>query len=151
METISGVLQRINYYNQDNGYTVAILELDYKDKNIAMKKAKIVGNTIPVVGFFDRKPSEHEEYSFDGELVRDKNYGLQFQFSAFKRKTIRNVEGIISYLTSSIFPGIGPKVAKQIVEALGKGCLVQIKEDPHALDHLSITEKQKAEIGRAHV
>ena len=46
METISGVLQRINYYNQDNGYTVAILELDYKDKNIAMKKAKIVGNTI---------------------------------------------------------------------------------------------------------
>ena len=74
METISGVLQRINYYNQDNGYTVAILELDYKDKNIAMKKAKIVGNTIPVVGFFDRKPSEHEEYSFDGELVRGKNY-----------------------------------------------------------------------------
>ena len=146
METISGVLQRINYYNQDNGYTVAILELDYKDKNIAMKKAKIVGNTIPVVGFFDRKPSEHEEYSFDGELVRDKNYGLQFQFSAFKRKTIRNVEGIISYLTSSLFPGIGPKVAKQIVEALGKDCLAQIKENPGALDGLSITEKQKAVI-----
>ena len=34
MDTLNGVLTRINYYNPENGYTIAILELDYKDKNV---------------------------------------------------------------------------------------------------------------------
>ena len=74
------------------GYTVAILEVDYKDKNIAMKKAKIIGNTIPVVGFFDRKPNIHEEYVLEGEFIRDSNYGLQFKINSYKRKLIANEE-----------------------------------------------------------
>ena len=57
------------------GYTVVILELDYKDKTIAMKKSKIVGNTIALVGYFDREPHEMEEYTFNGDFVKDHNYG----------------------------------------------------------------------------
>lgn len=143
METIGGVITRVNYYNSDNGYTVAILELDYKDKNIAMKKAKIVGNTIPVVGFFDRNPNPYEEYDFEGEFIRDKNYGLQFKFTKFLRKLIKNEEGIISYLSSPIFPGIGPKIAKTIVEKLGVKCLSKIKENKTILDKIGLSEKQK--------
>ena len=90
MDTLNGVISRVNYYNPENGYTVAILELDYKDKNIAMKKSKIIGNTIAIVGFFERKPSEQEEYSFEGDFIRDKNYGLQFKFTKFIRKTVKN-------------------------------------------------------------
>lgn len=143
METIGGVISRVNYYNDDNGYTVAILELDYKDKNIAMKKAKIVGNTIPVVGFFDRSPNPYEEYHFEGEFIRDKNYGLQFKFTKFSRKLIKNEEGIISYLSSSIFPGIGPKMAKTIVEKLGVDCLFKIKENKQNLDDIGLNQEQK--------
>ncbi len=143
METIGGVISRVNYYNCENGYTVAILELNYKDKNIAMKKAKIVGNTIPVVGFFDRSPSQLEEYDFDGEFVRDKNYGLQFKFSRFIRKTIKNEEGIISYLSSPIFPGIGEKISKNIVNKFGVKCLTKIKENKDILDQIGLTNKQK--------
>lgn len=143
METIGGVIKKVNYYNSDNGYTVAILELDYKDKNIAMKKAKLVGNAISVVGYFDRTPAIYEEYNFEGEFVRDKNYGLQFKFSHFIRKLIKNEEGIISYLSSPMFPGIGPKLAKTIVEKLGVKCLNKIKQDKSVLDNLHLTEKQK--------
>ncbi len=143
METIHGVIKRINYYNPDNGYTVAILELDYKDKNIAMKKAKIVGNTTTIVGFFDRSPSVYEEYEVEGEFVRDKNYGLQFKFDRFTRKLLKNEEGIISFLSSPIFPGIGPKIAKTIVEKLGMKCLYKIKENKDVLDKIGISEKQK--------
>lgn len=143
METIGGVIKKVNYYNSDNGYTVAILELDYKDKNIAMKKAKLVGNSISVVGYFDRQPAIYEEYNFEGEFVRDKNYGLQFKFSHFIRKLIKNEEGLISYLSSPLFPGIGPKLAKMIVEKLGVKCLYKIKQDKHVLDQVDLTEKQK--------
>ena len=129
MDTLDGVISRINYYNPENGYTVAILELDYKNKNIAIKKSKIIGNTIAIVGFFERKPSEQEEYTFEGDFVRDKNYGLQFKFTKFIRKTVKNEQGIISYLSSSLFPGIGPKIAKIIIETLGVNCLSKIKED----------------------
>lgn len=143
METISGVITRINYYKDDTGYTVAILEVDYKDKAIAMKKAKIIGNTVPVVGFFDRKPNIHEEYVLEGEFIRDSNYGLQFRINSYKRKLIANEEGIISYLSSEMFPGIGPKIAKIIIENIGEDCLLKIKNDPHILDSINLTDKQK--------
>ena len=146
METINGVINRINYYKDDTGYTVAILEVDYKDKNIAMKKAKIIGNTIPVVGFFDRKPNIHEEYVLEGEFIRDSNYGLQFKINSYKRKLIANEEGIISYLSSEMFPGIGPKIAKIIIENIGEDCLLKIKNDPHILDSINLTDKQKHDI-----
>ena len=146
MDTLDGVISRINYYNPENGYTVAILELDYKNKNIAIKKSKIIGNTIAIVGFFERKPSEQEEYTFEGDFLRDKNYGLQFKFTKFIRKTVKNEQGIISYLSSSLFPGIGPKIAKIIIETLGVNCLSKIKEDSKVLDKVNITDKQKSVI-----
>ena len=146
MDQLSGVITRVNYYNQENGYTIAILELDYKDKNIAMKKAKILGNTIPIVGFFDRVPSEFEEYIIEGEYIRNPNYGLQFKFSKYTRKTIENEQGIVSYLSSPLFPGIGVKIAKTILENLGTECISKIKEDPSVLDNISLTEKQKSVI-----
>ena len=146
MDTLDGVISKINYYNPENGYTVAILELDYKNKNIAIKKSKIIGNTIAIVGFFERKPSEQEEYTFEGDFVRDKNYGLQFKFTKFIRKTVKNEQGIISYLSSSLFPGIGPKIAKIIIEILGVNCLSKIKEDSKVLDKVNITDKQRSVI-----
>lgn len=146
MDNIKGVINRINYYNPENGYTVAILELDYKDKSIAMKKTKIIGNTIAVVGFIDREPKEYEEYTFEGDFVRDKNYGLQFKFTKYIRTTVKNEQGIISYLSSSMFPGIGPKIAKIIIENLGTECIDKIKKDPHILDNINITDKQRSVI-----
>lgn len=143
MESISGIITRINYYNPENGYTVVILELDYKDKTIAMKKSKIVGNTIALVGYFDREPHEMEEYTFDGDFVKDRNYGLQFKFNRFERKAIKTEQGIISYLSSDMFPGIGPKIAKTIVEKLGLNCLTLIKENENVLNKVNLTDKQK--------
>ena len=144
METIHGIITRVNYYNPENGYTVVVLELDYKDKTIAMKKSKIVGNTITVVGSFDREPQTSEEYSFDGDFVRDTNYGLQFKFTRFQRKLIKTELGIISYLSSDMFPSIGPKIAKMIIDKLGLNCLSIIQENEDALDGLKITDKQKS-------
>ncbi len=146
MDILNGVIKRINYYNDANGYAVVIMELDYKNKKASIHQNKIIGNTIAAVGCFDRRPQENEEYSLEGEFVRDKNYGLQFKFTKFTRTIVKTSEGVISYLSSSMFPGIGPKIAKQLIEKLGPDCLSKIKDDASVLDNLDLTDKQKSTI-----
>lgn len=143
MEKINGAIVRVNYYNKDNGYTVGLLQLDYSDLNIAQKKNKLLGNKITVVGTFDRKPVEDEEYEFTGKFVKNKNYGLQFAFDSFCRKEIASAYGVMSYLSSDLFPGVGIKAAKIVVEELGADAISKIKENPDCLNDVPITEKQK--------
>lgn len=143
MEKINGTIVRINYYNKDNGYTVGLFELDYSDITIAQKKNKILGNTITVVGLFDRKPVEDEEYELTGSFIKNKNYGLQFAFDTFSRKEIASAYGVMSYLSSDLFPGVGIKAAKQVVETIGVDAISKIKENKDILDQVEITQKQK--------
>lgn len=143
MEKINGAIVRVNYYNKDNGYTVGLLELDYSDLTIAQKKNKLIGNKITIVGIFDRKPVEDEEYEFSGKFVKNKNYGLQFAFDSFSRKEIASAYGVMSYLSSDLFPGVGIKAAKVVVEELGVDAISKIKENPSILDKVHITDKQK--------
>lgn len=143
MEKINGAIVRVNYYNKDNGYTVGLLQLDYSDLNIAQKKNKLLGNKITVVGTFDRKPVEDEEYEFTGKFVKNKTYGLQFAFDSFCRKEIASAYGVMSYLSSDLFPGVGIKAAKIVVEELGADAISKIKENPDCLNDVPITEKQK--------
>ena len=115
MDIVSGIIQKVNYYNEENGYTVAVIEVDSKHKNILVKKGKLYSNNLTVIGTLDRKPYEDEEYSFEGEYFIDPKYGLEFKFNSFSRKEINNRFGVISYLTSDLFPGIGPKAAEEVV------------------------------------
>ncbi len=147
-EKINGTIAKIHYYNADNGYTVALFELDYKKatKSIVGVKNKIIGNNITVVGFFDRNVFPDEEYILEGDYVKDKNYGLQFKFTKFERKELTNIHGVISYLSSDLFPGIGPKIAKMVVEKLGVDAINLIKRNPDILDEVDISPKQRSMI-----
>jgi exodeoxyribonuclease V alpha subunit len=111
-----------------------------------VKKAKIMGNKTTVVGVFDRMPVEEEEYILEGDFVKDPKFGLQFKFSSFKRKDFESPYGIINYLSSDLFPGVGLKAATQVVEALGIEALAKIKKDPNCLDKIDISLKQKTVI-----
>lgn len=145
-EKINGVIVKVRYYNNDNGYTIGLFELDYQDHSIATKKSKLFGNTITIVGNFERKPVEEEEYILNGNFVKNKNYGLQFAIESYERKEIANIEGIINYLSSDLFPGVGVKAAKTVVETLGVEALKIIQDDPEALNKVKISEIQKASI-----
>ena len=97
-EILNGTIARINYYNQDSGYTIALFELDYKKKDVLAAKNKIIGNNITVVGFFDRAVYEGEEYELEGDYVKDKNYGLQFKFTKFGQ--LANPEEAVTLLST---------------------------------------------------
>ena len=40
MDKISGMIVKVNFYSEENGYTIAVIEVDSRCKNILVKKGK---------------------------------------------------------------------------------------------------------------
>ena len=79
---------------------------------------------------------------FYGKLVNHPKYGEQFQVDNYERVKPEEKDSIIEFLTSGLFPGIGEKKAKAIVDTLGADTLKIILENPSNLILIpGITEK----------
>ena len=138
---VEGTITRINYYNKVNGYGVVIISLKDEDYKIKRTKNHLIGKQLTITSSFDRQPLVDEEYSFEGNFIKDPNYGLQFKATSFTRKDIYSVEGVINYLSSPIFKNIGIKTAKIIVNALGVDAIDKIAKDKTVLEGLGINAK----------
>lgn len=143
MEKVTGNVNRVIYYNESNGYGVVRITLDPEDDNIELILGKIYSNFLTVTGLFDRKPIDNETYTFFGDFT-DTDYGYQFKSESFDRKTENTLDGIVNYLSSDLFPGIGKASATKVFETLGSECLSIILESRKNLDKVKgITKKQK--------
>ena len=142
MEKIIGVVNRVVYYNDTNGYGIIKLKLDYKNQSLVQYRTTLFSNIISVLCTFDRKPFEDEEYEFEGELEQS-SYGYQFKATKFRRVNEESKEGIITYLSSELFPGVGKKAAEKVFDALGEEALKKIVDDRSILDIVDIPLKQK--------
>lgn len=143
MDKLYGVVSRVTYYNEENGFGVIRIRLDYNDHSIAQFKSKLFSNILTVTANFDRKPIVDEEYDFYGEFVNT-NYGIQFKASNFNRRNEKSLEGVVAYLSSDFFPEIGKITATRVYEALGPDCLDLIIQNKNNLDKVErITARQK--------
>jgi len=145
MDKIIGVVNKIVYYNEINGYGIVKVKMDYKNPELAKYRTTLFTNILSVLCTFDRRPFEDEEYEFTGELETS-SYGYQLKANAFKRINENSKEGIVTYLSSELFPGIGKKAAAKVFDALGDEALKLIVEDRNILDKVDITLKQKDSI-----
>ena len=129
---LKGQIKKITYYNESNGYGVVLLSLQDEEYQNLLNKGHMVASIIIVVGYFDQMPREDEEFIFSGDFVRNPKHGIQFQFTSFKHLTPTSVEGIIQYLSSDLFPGVGRQTAKKIVDALGEEAIEKIIKDKNS-------------------
>ena len=141
-ESLYGSITKITYFNEDNGYGVVKIKLNYQDHKIAKYRAKLFTNLLVVTCVFDRKPIIDEEYDFFGEFVTNQ-YGIQFRAKSFSRRNEQTLEGVVAYLSSDFFPGIGKTTATKIFNTLGSDCLEKIRNDKNVLDEVNLTEAQK--------
>ncbi len=142
-ENIYGSVSKITYFNEENGYGIIKIKLNYQDNKIAKYRAKLFSNILTVTCSFDRKPLINEEYDFNGEFITT-TYGIQFKAKEFARRGEDTLEGVITYLSSDFFPKIGKTSATKIFETLGADCLDQIENDKSVLDKvLGLTTTQK--------
>lgn len=97
---------------------------------------------ITVTGpFFEADPKE--KYTLKGQFVEHPKYGFQFSYTSIGIYMPSEEEGIITFLSSDIFKGIGKKAAEKIYRELGPDCLELLKNDISIADELSLTLKQK--------
>lgn len=127
MQTVEGYLNKIIFHNKENNYY--ILSIFLNDQYDFAE-----GDYLSVVGTFnDFDFVEDELYSFKGEIVQHRKYGTQLSAIVVEPVIEKDKEAIVSYLSSSIFQGVGRKTAELIVESLGVEALDKIYEDKDVL------------------
>lgn len=126
-ETIYGVVERITYFNADNGYSVIKLtpERDYPD-------AQARDGTIAVVGVMP-EIAPGERLQLVGQWVNDARYGKQFKTQTVIPMIPDDADGLAAYLASGIVKGIGPSTAQKVVKAFGKNTRHVLDNEPDRL------------------
>ncbi len=114
---LNGQIERITYFNQENGYTVA--------------KVKVSGHRdlVTVVGNF-MAPTPGEILRMKGEWANHRKFGEQYKMISYKTAVPATINGIGKYLGSGLIKGIGPVMARRIVNMFGEDTLDVI--DNHA-------------------
>ena len=127
MDTLTGSVERITYYNPENGYSVVRLRPDHPPKQTASQKdqATVVGN-LP-----ELTPGEHLRLT--GTWTNHPKHGLQFQTETCEQVLPATVAGISRYLGSGLIKGIGPRLAERIVDQFGDQTLEVIELKPERL------------------
>jgi exodeoxyribonuclease V alpha subunit len=127
-------------FESEKGYIIGLMKVkDTNNEDII----DFIDRTITFTGYFPELKLD-ENYIFYGELVDHPKYGLQYQVTESKLIMPEDEDGIIIFLSSDLFKGIGEKLAKQIVKTLGKNCLEEILKNPSCLDTIpKLTEKKK--------
>ena len=138
MQTVEGYLNKIIFHNKENNYY--ILSIFLNDKYDFVE-----GDYLSVVGTFnDFEFVEDDLYSFKGEIVQHRKYGTQLSAIVVESVIEKDKEAIVSYLSSSIFQGVGRKTAEIIVDTLGVDALDKIYEDKDSLFNIKgIPEQRK--------
>ena len=123
MEHLRGVVERITYQNEENGYSV----IKCRVKNYT--------DLVTVVGSM---PEVHvgSVLYIGGSWRVDAKYGRQFAMETFEETLPATVYGIEKYLGSGLIKGIGPKYAKKIVKQFGQDTLDVIEGEPDRLNEI---------------
>ncbi|MDX8364104.1 ATP-dependent RecD-like DNA helicase [Cytobacillus sp. IB215665] len=125
------------FHNEANLYSVVRIRLQETNEQYTEKEAV-------VTGYFPRI-HEDETYIFFGKLKEHPKFGVQFHVDSFRKDLPQTKQGIIQYLSSDLFQGVGKKTASKIVDALGEAAISTILQNPSALEKVPKLSKDKAQ------
>ncbi|RMG98954.1 MAG: ATP-dependent RecD-like DNA helicase [Chloroflexi bacterium] len=145
---IAGSVERITYYNEENGYTVLRLKPESRGM-LPFKYASGTDALITVVGHLPEvNPGEYLRLT--GRWVSHPRHGRQFQAEQCEQVLPATIEGIKRYLGSGLIRGIGPVMAERIVNRFGVDTLDVIDHEPERLQQvLGIGKKRVRSIIKA--
>jgi len=126
------------FHNEQNLYSVLRIRVDETNHDYDDKEAVITGY-LP-------KMNEEESYTFYGDFKEHPRFGLQLQATSFRKEMPQSKQGIIAYLSSNLFKGIGEKTAENIVDTLGEEAISKIMNQPSILDTVPKLAPDKAKI-----
>jgi len=128
MRTLIGNVTHYLFRNQDNGYSIAKVILEDESEVI-------------MTGYFPEL-SKEVTYRFTCEETTHPKYGIQYKVIQFDKADVQNKEGLIAYLSSDLFTGIGPVKARKMVELFGDQTIKKILDDKLILMQVGLNRLQ---------
>ncbi|MBR3136542.1 MAG: ATP-dependent RecD-like DNA helicase [Clostridia bacterium] len=127
---ITGIVDRIIYRNTENGYTVLSLRTENGDGPVT------VCGTVPLA-------SPGEQLQVEGTIKYHPKYGQQFIASRVETLAPSTLAAIESYLSGGTIRGIGPAMARLIVDKFGMDTLSVMEKQPERLLEVSGIGRKK--------
>lgn len=127
-ETVEGTIRSVVFHNDENGYTVLHVEIPSEFELVKNPEITIVGKAQAVW--------EGEEVKAEGQWVTDKVHGRQFKAETLTCIAPRSLKGIEKYLASGLIKGIGPVLAKRIVDTFGEDTMMVLSHQSGRLSEV---------------
>lgn len=131
MESLKGSIVETIFRNDENGYTVALLET--------------ADEVITLTGTFAGDISG-ESIEVFGKRVKHPKYGEQFQVEMYTTLLPTGLDQIENYLSSGLIKGVGKHTAKKIVEAFKEDTFDIIQKTPEKLTLVEGIGEKKAQM-----
>ncbi len=126
--TVTGDVERVTYENEATGFRV--LRLGSLEGDAAKRGTLVVVGTFQAIG-----PGARVRVT--GKLVNDVRHGEQLRADVLVPLEPTTLVGIERYLASGLIPGVGPALAKRIVQTFGLETLRVLDEQPERLRSVS--------------
>ena len=123
VSTLEGRLEHITYHNADNHYTIAKLSIPKTSSRVT-----IVGTMAAV--------NPGESLSVEGYWEHHPRFGQQFRIHTYSIHLPDSADGIRNYLKSGFIKGIGPAMAKRMVNHFTTDTIEIIEHNPERLQEV---------------
>src|SRR5438046_1720953 len=131
LAVVDGVLERITYVNEENGYTVARLKVPRH------KKLVTIAGYLPAI-------SVGEGLRVEGTWVQHAQYGEQLMVTHYQSAVPGTTNALKRYLGSGLLKGVGPVMAEHLVNSFGMDTLEVLDKHPERLSEIPGLGERKA-------
>ncbi len=126
---MTGTVEQVIFKNDKNGY--AVIELNNGEA------------LVPVVGIMPFVGAG-EQLHVVGAWAESPSYGTQFRAQAVERQEPENAAAMLKYLSSGAVKGVGPAIAKKIVDAFGENTVKVMENEPERIAEIKGITQAKA-------
>lgn len=134
-ETLTGIIQRVTYHNNDTGWSVLKVQPFNKRQN------------LETVTLHQTKVFAGATMEFRGNWVTHPQHGRQFKAETAIEKKPATTAALEKYLGSGLIKGVGPKTAKKIVHHFSNKTLTVFEHEIERLTEVpGIASKKLAMI-----
>ena len=138
MESFVKGIYKQSIFSGENGYCIGLIKVIDASEELT----DYIGRTITFTGYFDNICT-NDNYILYGETFNHPKYGFQYTVNHFERIKPEDKDGIIAFLSSDLFKGVGINLATSIVNVLGVDALDEILNDKSCLYRVpKISEKK---------
>ncbi|MEZ6014394.1 MAG: ATP-dependent RecD-like DNA helicase [Planctomycetota bacterium] len=131
-EHLQGTLETITFHDEGSLYSVLRLAPE-PGFRAPIEGSLFAPGRVTAVGKV-AGPAEGTRVRLTGQWGRHPSHGAQFEFELLEVLPPSDEAGLVRYLSSKVFDGIGKTIAERIVQKLGAKALETIRADASALD-----------------